>query len=146
MNKELIQAGLDVLDTFSEVLKLVELAQLEETTPYGLIGGALVTRGIDLDDSRIASHLSPTGQLLQQVIGDRAEVTVDDEATFPRVKLYNRSGQMWLTIPMGLAEIERAWWRGYLPELLPDEVAVDGGVKRDPYWDFPHPVADSDRW
>jgi hypothetical protein len=145
MNLNLIEAAEEVLAGFREVVKLTEQAALEERSPYGLIGGALVLRGIDLDDSRIASHLSPTAQLIEQLVKGKAECRVEDDAR-PRVKLYNRSGHIWLTLPSALSDLEHAWWAGWIADLLPEEVAVDGNAKRDPYWDFPHPVADSDRW
>jgi hypothetical protein len=148
MNLELIEAAEKVLEGFKVIVAATAEAEFEEKSPYEVVAGGLVREGIDLDDSRIASHLSPTAQLIEKLTGGRAERIVEPDGYRgrPQVKLFNRSGRIILTLPSALSDIENAWWSGDLAEYLSPQLAVEGGLKRDPYWDFPQPVGDGDRW
>jgi hypothetical protein len=148
MNLELIEAAEKVLEGFKVIVAKTAEAEFEEKSPYEVVAGGLVQMGIDLDDSRIASHLSPTAQLIEKLTEGRAEGIVEPDGYRgrPQVKLFNRSGRIILSLPAALADIEAAWWAGTLPDYLSAELAVEGGLRRDPYWDFPQPVSDGDRW
>jgi hypothetical protein len=76
--------------------------------------------GIDLDDSRIATQLSPTVQLVEKLTKGRAEAILDPEGYRgrPQVKLYNRSGAITLSLPSALSDIEHAWWAGFVNEVI----------------------------
>ena len=77
MNLELIEAAQKVLEGFAVIVAKTAEAEFEEKSPYEVVAGGLVREGIDLDDSRIASHLSPTAQLIEKLTDGRAEGIVD---------------------------------------------------------------------
>jgi hypothetical protein len=67
MNLDLITAAEKVLEGFKVIVAKTAEAEFEEKSPYEVVAGGLVQMGIDLDDSRIASHLSPTAQLIEKL-------------------------------------------------------------------------------
>lgn len=148
MNSELIEAAQKVLEGFAVIVAKTAEAEFEEKSPYEVVAGGLVAMGIDLDDSRIATYFSPTAQLVEKLTEGRVEGIVDPDGyrLRPQVRLHNRSGQITLTLPAALCDLENAWWNGTIAAWLSPELAAEAGIRRDPYWDFPHPVSDSDRW
>ena len=67
MDEQLIEAAQKVLEGFAVIVAATAEAEFEEKSPYEVVAGGLVREGIDLDDSRIASHLSPTAQLIEKL-------------------------------------------------------------------------------
>jgi hypothetical protein len=150
MDKELqlFEAAEEVLAGFKSIIGMTAQAQLEEVKPYDLIAESLVRMGIDLDDRRIASHLSPSAQLLEKLTQKASTLILPPEGgRGPRARIFVSGCQpIELPLPSALADMEKAWWEGYLPDLISSQLAVEGGLKLDPYWDAPTPVRDGDRW
>jgi hypothetical protein len=150
MEKELqlFEAAEEVLAGFKSIVGMTGQAQLEEVKPYDLIAAMLIRIGVDLDDRRIASHLSPSAQLLEKLTQKASTSVLPAEAGKPaRAQLYvSGLRPIKLPLPSALADMEKAWWESYLPDLISSELAVEGGLKLDPYWDSAQPVSDGDRW
>jgi hypothetical protein len=127
MDEQLIEAAQKVLEGFAVIVAMTAEAEFEEKSPYEVVAGGLVDLGIDLDDSRIATRLSPTAQLTEKLIEGRAECIVDPEGYRgrPQVKVYNRSGAITLSLPSALSDIESAWWGGWTSELCSGLVHPD---------------------
>jgi hypothetical protein len=148
VDTKLIEAAEKVLEGFKTIVASTAQAEFEEKSPYEVVAGGLVRMGIDLDDSRIASHLSPVAQLVDKLTDEAVESIVEPDGyqMRPQVKLYNRSGRIILSLPSVLADLEHAWWNGDLAEWISADLAVEGGLKRDPYWDFPEAARPGDVW
>jgi hypothetical protein len=134
MDTKLIEAAEKVLEGFKTIIALTEQARLEEVSAYDVVAGGLIRLGIDLNDSLIATNFSPVGQLVESLLPDLAVDGMSWEVEpFPvSLILYSRrgGGKIILTVPAVLADIEQAWERGYLADVLSPEVASQAGVMR----------------
>jgi hypothetical protein len=134
MDTKLIEAAEKVLEGFKTIIALAEQARLEEVSAYDVVAGGLLRMGIDLNDSRIASVLSPTVQLAEELLGDDllhyASCCVDIHPISLTLHSRRGGGKIVLSLPAVLADIEQAWQNVYLADLLSPEVAQKAGVVR----------------
>ena len=134
MDNKLIEAAEKVLEGFKGVIALTEQARLEEVSAYDVVAGGLIGLGIDLNDSRIASVLSTTVQLAEELLGDEllhyASCCVDIHPVSLTLHSRRGGGKIILSLPAVLADLEQAWQNVYLADLLSPEVAQKAGVAR----------------
>jgi hypothetical protein len=134
MDTKLIESAEKVLEGFKTIIALAEQARLEEVSAYDVVAGGLIRMGIDLNDSRIASVLSPTVQLAEELLGDDllhyASCCVDIHPVSLTLHSRRGGGKIILSLPAVLADIEQAWQSGYLGDLLAPEVAAQAGLMR----------------
>jgi hypothetical protein len=136
MDTKLIEATEKVLEGFKAIIALTEQARLEEVSSYDVVAGGLIRMGIDLNDSRIASNFCPTGQLVEELLGDDGlwytGWHVDNSAAGVTLSLYERRGEgkVVLTLPGVLADLEKAWQGSFMHDYLSPEVAAKAGVVR----------------
>jgi hypothetical protein len=112
MEKELqlIEAAEEVLAGFKSIVGMTAQAQLEEVKPYDLIAAMLIRIGVDLDDRRIASHLSPSAQLLEKLTQKASTLILPPEqGRTPRARIFVTSlPPIELPLPSALADMEKA--------------------------------------
>jgi hypothetical protein len=134
MDNKLIEAAEKVLDGFKAVIALTEQARLEEVSAYDVVAGGLIRMGVDLNDSRIASVLSPTVQLAEELLGDEllhyASCCVDIQPVSLTLHSRRGGGKIILSLPAVMADLENAWQSGYVADLISPEVAAQAGVVR----------------
>jgi hypothetical protein len=128
-----IEAAEKVLEGFKGIIALTEQARLEEVSAYDVVAGGLIRIGIDLNDSRIASNLAPTGQLVEALLPDLQADGMNWSTDHfpPALTLYGRrGGKIILSLPAVLADLEQAFQNGYLHDMLSPELAEKAGVLR----------------
>jgi len=134
MDSKLIEAAEEVLEGFKAIIALTEQARLEEVSAYDVVAGGLIRMGVDLNDSRIASNLCPTGQLVEKLLGDDLGHYVNWAVDISPITLtlYSRraGGKIVLSLPAVMADLEQAWQNSYLADLLSPSVAAQAGVVR----------------